>query len=227
MLDDHDVQKFMTWSLLLDSATYGDVTAEQQKFDQEFKQYQDQLDKKKEEWVEIFVKLIWSLICILFYFLSSQVSQRASRRQEGEGWRRLVWGGADSRTPPNLSRPIWTAGTGANVEQEVGRDCRPTRDNDFARQFIPRTGSDWSYSSRSERRRNFWGNFVIKISVKPFIVFSVNFLLKIRKLIIYFVITGQIPMQPPAVGGGGMARHEVDNMLAASRELLTSTRDIK
>jgi len=42
---------------------------------------------------------------------------------------------------------------------------------------------------------------------------------------------GQIPMHqpPPAIGGAPPAiqRHEVDNMLAASRELLTTTRDIK
>lgn len=42
----------MTWNLKLDTSHPGDAaTAEQQKFDQEFKQYQDQLDKKKEEYV--------------------------------------------------------------------------------------------------------------------------------------------------------------------------------
>jgi len=50
-VDDHDVQKFMTWSLVSDQTDYlGDShTAEQQKYEKEFQQYQEQLDKKKEE----------------------------------------------------------------------------------------------------------------------------------------------------------------------------------
>lgn len=50
--DDHDVQKFLTFSLHEDQSS-GQVTdtqqAEQQKFDQEFQRYQEDLDKKKEE----------------------------------------------------------------------------------------------------------------------------------------------------------------------------------
>jgi len=51
MIDDHDVQKFMTWSLIADQTNYdGGQSADQQKFEKEFQQYQDQLDKKKEEY---------------------------------------------------------------------------------------------------------------------------------------------------------------------------------
>lgn len=53
LADDHDVQKFMTWSLLptLDGMVPGQQvpSVDQQKFDQEFQNYQQQLDKKKEE----------------------------------------------------------------------------------------------------------------------------------------------------------------------------------
>jgi len=50
-LDDHDVQKLLTWSLV---DTLGQVpdsaTADQLKFEAEFKQYQSELDHKKQEW---------------------------------------------------------------------------------------------------------------------------------------------------------------------------------
>lgn len=49
LADDHDVQKFMTWSLGDSHGVADPHNAEQQKFEQEFQQYQDQLDKKKEE----------------------------------------------------------------------------------------------------------------------------------------------------------------------------------
>jgi len=54
LADDHDVQKFMTWSVLADQSGYVPEigTADQQKFEQEFQQYQQQLDKKKEDYIK-------------------------------------------------------------------------------------------------------------------------------------------------------------------------------
>jgi len=57
LADDHDVHKFMTWSLLSQEGA-GDLTqdnipnADQQKFDQEFQNYQQQLDQKKEAYIK-------------------------------------------------------------------------------------------------------------------------------------------------------------------------------
>jgi uncharacterized membrane-anchored protein YhcB (DUF1043 family) len=56
----------MTWSLITDQTEYTESggNAEQQKYEQEFKQYQEQLDKKKEEYVkaEHFEKIPHSIV---------------------------------------------------------------------------------------------------------------------------------------------------------------------
>lgn len=54
LADDHDVQKFMTWSLTTFNEGYGQqgspITSEEQlKFEKEFESYQKQADRKKEE----------------------------------------------------------------------------------------------------------------------------------------------------------------------------------
>ncbi|XP_021951686.1 protein ERGIC-53 [Folsomia candida] len=162
LADDHDVQKFMTWSLLLDSATYGDVTAEQQKFDQEFKQYQDQLDKKKEEY--------------------HKEHPDAKKEKDDDDW----------------------------FEEEQIRELRQIFQGQSELRGLVQT--------LSRKLDEIVGRQETTISL----VSSFQ-----GQGAIGHIPQGQIPMQPPAVGGGGMARHEVDNMLAASRELLTSTRDIK
>jgi len=53
-IDDHDVQKFMTWSMLSQPDGFQPPgvqipNEEQQKFEKEFENYQHQLDKQKEE----------------------------------------------------------------------------------------------------------------------------------------------------------------------------------
>ena len=53
LADDHDVQKLMTWSLIPHqeglSPQVQTPSPDQQKFDQEFQNYQKQLEQKKEE----------------------------------------------------------------------------------------------------------------------------------------------------------------------------------
>ena len=54
ILDDHDVQKFLTWSLSTEQPTgstggQGIPDQEQQKFEKEFENYQQELQKKKDE----------------------------------------------------------------------------------------------------------------------------------------------------------------------------------
>jgi mannose-binding lectin 1 len=53
LADDHDVQKFMTWSITAQDSGFAQPNqipnADQQKFEQEFQNYQTQLDEKKKE----------------------------------------------------------------------------------------------------------------------------------------------------------------------------------
>ncbi|CAG7838364.1 unnamed protein product [Allacma fusca] len=169
LADDHDVQKFMTWSLTADqpgiTSDSGITNSEQQKFEKEFQNYQQELQKKKDDYLK-------------------EHPEAQKEKENEEDWfeeeqirelRQIFQGQSDLRNlVQNLARKL---------DEIVGRQ---------------------------ENTNSLITNFqqTAALSQGQHIP----------------QVPGQVPVQQVA---SPLQRFEVDNILAASRELVASTREIK